>query len=130
TSTTSDVDDGLCWPTIAGLSVVHVGGAAGLAWILVHPSIHTIVAAAIAYALSGLAITAGYHRLFAHRTYRAAVPVRWFFLLVGAATSQTSSVAWSADHRAHHADTDASGDPHAITAGAWHAHTGWLFRRR
>src|SRR4029079_7894642 len=102
TSTTSDVDDGLCWPTIAGLSVVHVGGAAGLAWILVHPSIHTLVTGAIAYALSGLAITAGYHRLFAHRTYRAALPVRWFFLVSGAATFQNSALSWSRDKRAYH----------------------------
>jgi stearoyl-CoA desaturase (delta-9 desaturase) len=77
-----------------------------------------------------LAITAGYHRLFAHRTYRAALPVRWFFLVVGAATFQNSAVAWSADHRAHHAHTDSTDDPHAITAGVWHAHMGWLFRRR
>ena len=29
---------------------------------------------------SGLSITAGYHRLFAHRTYKANVLVRFFFL--------------------------------------------------
>ena len=64
-------------------------------------------------------MTAGYHRLFAHRTYRAAAPVRWTLLLFGAATFQNSALSWSADHRAHHADTDGVGDPHAITRGAW-----------
>jgi stearoyl-CoA desaturase (delta-9 desaturase) len=122
--------DGLCWSTVAGLGVIHLGGVAGIVWIFVHPSLATIVAAAVAYALSGVAITAGYHRLFAHRAYRAAAPVRWWFLLTGAATFQNSALSWSADHRAHHAHTDTDADPHAITRGAWFAHLGWLFRRR
>jgi stearoyl-CoA desaturase (delta-9 desaturase) len=109
---------------------VHVGGLAGVVWIVIHPSLATIVAAVVAYALSGVAITAGYHRLFAHRTYRASAPVRWWFLLTGAATFQNSALSWSADHRAHHAHTDTERDPHAITHGAWFAHVGWLFRRR
>jgi stearoyl-CoA desaturase (Delta-9 desaturase) len=78
----------------------------------------------------GLSITAGYHRLFAHRTYRPVACVRWFFLVFGAATFQNSALSWSADHRAHHADTDGPGDPHAVVKGAWFAHIAWLFRRR
>ena len=85
---------------------------------------------AFAYLLSGLAITAGYHRLFAHRTYRASAPVRWFFLVSGAATFQNSALSWSADHRAHHAHTDTSAIRTRSPAGAWYAHVSWLFRRR
>ena len=82
------------------------------------------------YVACGLSVTAGYHRLFAHRTYRAAAAVRWVLLAFGAATFQNSALSWSADHRAHHADTDGPGDPHPVTSGAWFAHIGWLFRRR
>jgi stearoyl-CoA desaturase (Delta-9 desaturase) len=99
-------------------------------WIVVHPSLVMLAAMAVGYVAGGLAITAGYHRLFAHRTYRTVAPVRWILLLLGAATFQNSALAWSADHRAHHADTDGSGDPHSITRGAWYAHVSWLFRRR
>ena len=99
-------------------------------WIILHPSSTLLVAMAVGYVASGLAITAGYHRLFAHRTYRAVAPVRWILLLLGASTFQNSALSWSADHRAHHADTDGAGDPHAITRGVWYAHVGWLFRRR
>jgi stearoyl-CoA desaturase (Delta-9 desaturase) len=120
----------LCWSTIGGLGLVHAGGVAGVVWIVVHPSLMTLVVAAAFYAASGLAITAGYHRLFAHRTYRAAAPVRWLLLAVGATAFQNSAVSWSADHRAHHADTDADRDPHAISRGVWFAHVSWLFRRR
>jgi stearoyl-CoA desaturase (Delta-9 desaturase) len=120
----------LCWSTIGGLGLLHAGGIAGVVWIVVHPSPATLVAAAALYAVSGLAITAGYHRLFAHRTYRTAAPIRWLLLAAGSTAFQNSAVSWSADHRAHHADTDADGDPHAISRGVWFAHTSWLFRRR
>ena len=121
---------GLCWTTIAGLSLIHLAGIAGLVWIVLNPSLPTLVLTAVLYAACGLGITAGYHRLFAHRTYNPVAPVRWALLAFGAATFQNSALSWSADHRAHHADTDGAGDPHAVTRGAWFAHLGWLFRRR
>jgi stearoyl-CoA desaturase (Delta-9 desaturase) len=120
----------IAWSTVAGLGVIHGLGAVGLIVVVRHPSVATLVLAGVLYVLSGLSITAGYHRLFAHRTYRASAPVRWFFLAFGAAAFQNSALAWSADHRAHHADTDGPDDPHAITNGVWWAHAGWLLRRR
>ncbi len=128
--TRATVSDGLCWTTIAGLSVIHLGGIAGIAWIVLHPSVPTLALTAVLYVLCGLGITAGYHRLFAHRSYQPVAPVRWALLVFGAATFQNSALSWSADHRAHHVDTDGAGDPHAVTRGAWFAHVGWLFRRR
>jgi len=123
-------DEALCWSTVAGLTVIHLGGAGGVAWIALRPSAPTLALAVLLYVACGLSITAGYHRLFAHRTYRSVAPVRWFFLAFGAATFQNSALSWSADHRAHHADTDGSQDPHPVTRGAWFVHVGWLFRRR
>jgi stearoyl-CoA desaturase (delta-9 desaturase) len=120
----------LCWSTIAGLLLVHGAGAAGAVWLIVHPSVSTLLLAVVFYVACGLSITAGYHRLFSHRTYRAVAPVRWCLLLFGAASFQNSAAAWSADHRAHHADTDGEGDPHAIGRGFWYAHVGWLLQRR
>jgi stearoyl-CoA desaturase (delta-9 desaturase) len=119
-----------CWSTVVGLAMIHVGALGGLLWIVVHPSATTLAVAVAFYVASGLGITAGYHRLFAHRTYRASVAVRWFLLILGTIAFQNSALSWSADHRAHHADTDGDGDPHAVTRGMWHAHMGWLFQRR
>ena len=103
--------------------LIHAAGAVGVGWIIVHPSVPTVALAASLYVACG-------HRLFAHRTYRPAAAVRWAMLAFGAATFQNSALSWSADHRAHHADTDGSGDPHPVTRGAWFADIGWLFRRR
>jgi stearoyl-CoA desaturase (delta-9 desaturase) len=124
------VPEAIAWSTVAGLGVIHGLGVVGLIFVVRHPSVPTLVLAGVLYAVSGLSITAGYHRLFAHRTYRASAPVRWFFLAFGAAAFQNSALAWSADHRAHHADTDGPDDPHTITKGVWWAHVGWLLRRR
>jgi len=123
-------DDRLCWSTIGSLLLLHVGAMVGVVWIVVNPSVATLVLAAVMYVLCGLSVTAGYHRLFSHRSYRASPPVRWVLLLLGAATFQNSALSWSADHRAHHAGTDTPDDPHDVTRGAWFAHVAWLFRRR
>jgi stearoyl-CoA desaturase (delta-9 desaturase) len=120
----------VCKSTVAGLALIHLGAALGLIRTILRPSIATVALAGSLYVASGLSITAGYHRLFAHRSYRPTPPVRWIFLVFGAASLQNSALSWSADHRAHHADTDGAGDPHAVTRGVWFAHIGWLFRRR
>ncbi len=126
----SSPSNGICWTTVAGLGVIHAAAVAGVVYAVLRPSVPTLVLAVAMYVVCGLSITAGYHRLFAHRTYRPHAVVRWFFLVFGAATFQNSALSWSADHRAHHADTDGPGDPHAVVKGAWFAHVGWLFRRR
>ena len=75
----------------------------------------------------GLSVTAGYHRLFSHKTYQAAWPVRLFFLVFGAGALENSVLNWCADHRIHHAHVDHDRDPYNITKGFWWAHMGWIF---
>lgn len=78
-------------------------------------------------AATNLSITAGYHRLFAHRSYEANPLVRAFYLLIGASAFQGSALKWSADHRIHHSKVDTDHDPYSINKGFWYAHIGWLF---
>ncbi len=75
----------------------------------------------------GLSITGGYHRLFSHKTYQAAWPVRLFYLIFGAGALENSVLAWCADHRIHHAHVDEERDPYNITKGFWWAHMLWIF---
>ncbi len=80
-------------------------------------------------AATGLSITAGYHRLWAHKTYKAAFPVRLFYAFWGACGCQNSILQWASDHRAHHRFVDHKDkDPYAATGGFWHAHVGWIVR--
>ncbi|MEZ5560053.1 MAG: fatty acid desaturase [Pseudomonadales bacterium] len=79
---------------------------------------------------SGLSITAGYHRLWSHRTYEAHWSVRLFFMLFGAMAIQNSILVWSAGHRPHHRYVDdESTDPYSARRGLWYSHIGWMLRR-
>lgn len=77
-------------------------------------------------AVTAMSITAGYHRLFAHRAYEARPLVRAAYLLFGAAAFQDSALAWATDHRAHHQNIDRDGDPYNVRRGFLWAHIGWL----
>lgn len=78
-------------------------------------------------AATNLSITAGYHRLFSHKSYDAHPLAKALFLLVGASGFQGSALKWSSDHRRHHTHIDGEKDPYNINNGFWYAHMGWLF---
>lgn len=78
---------------------------------------------------TGLAVTGGYHRLFAHRSYQANTVVKLFHLLFGAAACQNSALKWASDHRYHHAFTEQEKDPYNINKGFFYAHMGWIFHK-
>lgn len=72
-------------------------------------------------------ITAGYHRLFSHRSYEAHFLLKLFYALFGAAAFQQSILKWAADHRVHHRFVDTENDPYNINRGFWYAHMLWMF---
>jgi stearoyl-CoA desaturase (Delta-9 desaturase) len=79
---------------------------------------------------SGVSITAGYHRLWAHRAYEAHWSVRLFFMLFGAMAIQNSIYIWAAGHRPHHRFVDDEElDPYSSRRGMWFAHIGWMLRK-
>ncbi|SDJ67334.1 stearoyl-CoA desaturase (delta-9 desaturase) [Actinopolyspora mzabensis] len=91
------------------------------------------------YALSGLGVTVGFHRLFTHRSFKTNRAVQVLLAISGMSAVQGPVINWVADHRRHHAYSDREGDPHspwrfgssaaALAKGFWHAHMGWLFER-
>jgi len=120
----------LDWTNILFIGACHVMAVAAVLWlVLVRASPWTILLGVAWFALCGVSVTGGYHRLFAHPTYRAASPVRLFYLLFGAASVQNSALKWSGDHRIHHSKTDTDEDPYNIRRGFWWAHMGWVFHQ-
>lgn len=80
--------------------------------------------------LNGLSITAGYHRLWAHKAYQAHPILKWFFALWGAGALQNSILIWASDHRRHHRHVDDNErDPYSSGRGLWFSHMGWILRR-
>ncbi len=76
---------------------------------------------------TGLSITLGYHRLFAHRAFKAKAPVKLGTLIFGACAFEDSALDWSSDHRTHHKHVDQDDDPYDISKGFFWAHMGWIF---
>src|SRR3954465_1880813 len=92
----------------------------------------------VLYVLTGLGITVGFHRLLTHKAFDTFPAVKAAFAVLGSMAVQGPVINWVADHRKHHAFTDAAGDPHSphlsrlpgllgALSGLWHAHVGWLF---
>ena len=82
--------------------------------------------AVIYYFITGIGITAGYHRLWAHRAYKASFPVRFILMLAGTGALEGSIKWWAGGHRVHHRYTDTKLDPYNIGGGFWYAHIGWM----
>jgi stearoyl-CoA desaturase (delta-9 desaturase) len=90
------------------------------------------------YALTGLGITVGYHRLFTHRAFETNRVVQFILTALGSMALQGPLLKWVATHRRHHQHSDTHDDPHsphhqghgllALLRGAWHAHVGWVFK--
>ncbi|MBZ5638120.1 MAG: fatty acid desaturase [Acidobacteriia bacterium] len=116
------------WPTAVFLLATPIAAVAAVSALLALRGFRLadLVLLVVFAAATGLSVTAGYHRLFAHRAYDAIAPVRIAFLLVGAGAFQQSVLDWSADHRRHHKNVDDEADPYNINRGFLWAHIGWL----
>ena len=93
------------------------------------PGWRELVLAAAVYAVGMFAVTAGYHRYFAHRSYRTSRGAQLVLAWLAQMTLQKGVLWWAAHHRRHHRLSDQPGDPHSPRQdGFWHAHVGWIFR--
>ncbi|KAJ2082386.1 stearoyl-CoA 9-desaturase [Coemansia sp. RSA 988] len=117
------------WPFASGILFAEVVAIYGVLFVKLQRNTGLFV---MLYGiLSGLCITAGYHRLWAHRAYRASKPLELFLAIFGTSSVQGSIIWWVQNHRLHHRYTDTERDPYNIKRGFWYAHHGWiLFRRK
>ena len=90
------------------------------------------------YAITGLGVTVGFHRLLTHRAFTAVPALRVTLAIMASMAFEGDAIGWVAAHRRHHAFTDRPGDPHSpyrygtsLTGqlrGLADAHVGWLLR--
>lgn len=90
----------------------------------------TLIWSIIYYFYTGLGITAGYHRLWAHRSYNAHILLQIILAAAGSGAVEGSIRWWSRDHRAHHRFTDTSKDPYSVNKGLVYAHLGWMVMKQ
>ncbi|MFC0445982.1 acyl-CoA desaturase [Pseudidiomarina halophila] len=122
---------GIIWLNTLVFAITFAVAAIGVPWYgLTHGfSLGLWLALIGTIAFAGISITAGYHRLWAHRTYDAHWSLRILFALGGALAVQNSALHWSSDHREHHKHVDDNDrDPYSAKRGFWYSHIGWMLR--
>ena len=83
------------------------------------------------YAVRMFAITAGYHRYFAHRTFKTGRVFQFILALLAMSSAQQGVLWWTAHHRNHHKYSDQPEDVHSpMQRGFYWSHLGWILSSR
>jgi stearoyl-CoA desaturase (delta-9 desaturase) len=119
-------------PFLALIVAVPVAWGGWLSWA-------DVAIATVWYLVAGIGVTAGFHRYLTHGSFKAKRWLRITLTVAGCFAVEGAPTQWVADHRRHHAFSDAEGDPHSpwrygstfwgLTKGLFYAHMGWLFHR-
>lgn len=119
------------WPATLMLALTTLPMVTVLPWYLCtqHVSAAAWICGALLLASNGMSITAGYHRLWAHRAYSAHPALKWMYAIFGAMAVQNSILIWATAHRVHHRHVDdVDHDPYSAKRGFWFSHIGWMLR--
>jgi stearoyl-CoA desaturase (Delta-9 desaturase) len=123
-----DHADDIIYPSTIPFLLVHLACFAAI-WTGVTPA--ALVLCMGLYGVRMLAITAGYHRYFAHRAYKTSRIAQFLLALLAQTSAQRGALWWAAKHRRHHRHSDTELDVHSPRQhGVLYAHVGWIFSPR
>ncbi|XP_017570808.1 acyl-CoA desaturase [Pygocentrus nattereri] len=117
------------WRNVVLMSLLHLGAIYGL-FLIPSASSLTLLWAVLCFLYAGLGITAGVHRLWSHRSYKASLPLRIFLAFANSMAFQNDIFEWARDHRVHHKYSETDADPHNANRGFFFSHIGWLLVRK
>ncbi|KAF7369083.1 Acyl-CoA desaturase [Mycena venus] len=116
--------EGVRWFNVAVLVLTPLAAIYGLVFVPLDR--RTVIFACAYYLFSMIGITAGFHRLWSHRSYNACLPLQIFLMLGGISSVQGSCYFWARGHRSHHRWTDTEKDPYDSSRGLLWTHIGWI----
>ncbi|MEM7025890.1 MAG: acyl-CoA desaturase [Pseudomonadota bacterium] len=120
--------DDIVYPATIPFLLVHLACFAAL-WTGV--TVEALVLCAILYFVRIFAIGAGYHRYFAHRSYKTSRVAQFLLAALAQTSAQRGVLWWAAKHRRHHRHSDTELDVHSPRQhGFLYAHLGWIFTPR
>jgi stearoyl-CoA desaturase (delta-9 desaturase) len=122
----------LNWTNIIFFTLSPLVAVTGVGFYLYYQGLHwgDLVSFWLMMCVTGLAINAGYHQYYSHRSYECHPVLQAFYLFLGAAALQNSALCWASNHRYHHRFVDQEEDPYNIKKGVFWAHIGWTFYRQ
>ena len=110
---------------VVPFALVHLVALAGA--LLIEFEWEYLLWCAGSYYLRMFGLTAGYHRYFAHRSYRAGRGFQFALAVLAVTSFQKGVLWWAAHHRAHHQYSDTERDLHSpVRRGFWWSHMGWI----
>ena len=111
------------------ITLVHILASVGVCYVR-RCKPETLLFSVVLWWLSGFGITVGVHRLWSHRSYTAALPLRVLLMIWNSIANQGSIYHWARDHRVYHKFSETDADPHNATRGFFFAHMGWLYVKK
>ncbi|XP_051171614.1 acyl-CoA Delta-9 desaturase-like isoform X1 [Leptopilina boulardi] len=120
----------IVWRNVIIFTFLHLGALYGLYLCFTSAKLLTTIFAFILYQLTGFGITAGAHRLWAHKSYKAKWQLSLLLTILNTMAFQDAAIDWARDHRVHHKYSETNADPHNATRGFFFAHVGWLLCRK
>uniref|UniRef100_H3DQ01 stearoyl-CoA 9-desaturase n=1 Tax=Tetraodon nigroviridis TaxID=99883 RepID=H3DQ01_TETNG len=119
----------IVWRNVILMSLLHLSAVYAI-FLIPSASALTLLWSVLCFFISALGITAGAHRLWSHRTYKASLPLRIFLGVANSMAFQNDIFEWARDHRVHHKYSETDADPHNAVRGFFFAHIGWLLVRK
>ncbi|XP_076629127.1 acyl-CoA Delta-9 desaturase isoform X2 [Colletes latitarsis] len=120
----------IVWRNVLVFGYLHLAAVYGLFLIFTSAKLMTTAFAFVLYLLGGLGITAGAHRLWSHKSYKAKWPLQVLLIIFNTIAFQDAALDWARDHRLHHKYSETNADPHNAKRGFFFAHVGWLLCRK
>lgn len=119
------------WLNVLGYILFHTGMIYGYyLFVTAQMKLITFVWAWLVGFLALFSITMGAHRLFSHKAFKVAQPLRILLIFGFLLAGQNSLWEWVRDHRQHHRYSDTDADPHNAKRGFFFSHTGWLLMKK
>ena len=118
-----DKDDKISWVRCIPFIAIHVGCFSALYFGVSAVALWT---ALFLYFLRVFALTAFYHRYFAHRAFQTNRFWQFIFAVLGMTAIQRGPLWWAAHHRRHHLYADTEEDAHSPLRSFCWSHFGWF----
>lgn len=118
------------YPRIIALVTSHIFSIVGIFHLYDIFTMSLFYQLIIWHTVTGFGITAGAHRLWSHKSFKATIPAKVILMILNSICNQGHLIYWCKDHRTHHRYSDTLGDPHSSTHGFFYSHIGWLFYKK
>ncbi|XP_046406050.1 acyl-CoA Delta-9 desaturase-like [Ischnura elegans] len=120
----------IVWRNVLVFTYLHLGALYGIYLTFTAAKLYTFLWSLLITIASALGITAGAHRLWAHKAYKAKWQLRLILAVFQTIAFQNHIYEWVRDHRVHHKFSESDADPHNANRGFFFSHIGWLLCKK